>query len=95
MRGVRIHAAVFAAGMLCLGAANWLTGGGWWSFWPMLAWSLALAAHYFVSKARTVDEPWVEERAADLHSKSYDAHHMDSIAGRRDPGKPGEKPPSP
>jgi hypothetical protein len=94
MRGVRIHAWVFAAGVLCLGGANWLTGGDRWSFWPMLIWSLALAAHYFVSKARTVDEPWVEERAADLHSKSYDAHHIDSIAERYD-GKKGEPPANP
>lgn len=28
-----------------------------------------------------MDEAWVEERIADLHSKSYDAHHMDRIAG--------------
>jgi len=36
--------------------------------------------HYLIYKARTVDESWVEERTADLHSKSYDAHHMDRIA---------------
>lgn len=36
--------------------------------------------HYLVHKARTVDEAWAEERTADLHSKSYDAHHIDRIA---------------
>jgi hypothetical protein len=36
--------------------------------------------HYLVYKARTVDESWVEKRTADLHSKSYDAGHIDSIA---------------
>ena len=63
---------------------NWLTGGPWWFPWPLAAWSVALAAHYFVHKARTVDERWVEERAADLRSKSYDASHIDSIAERYD-----------
>ena len=36
--------------------------------------------HYLIHKARTVDEAWAEERIADLHSKSYDAHHMDRVA---------------
>ena len=39
-----------------------------------------LAVHYLVHKSRTVDESWVEERTADLHSKSYDASHIDRIA---------------
>lgn len=39
-----------------------------------------LAVHYLVHKSRTVDETWVEERTADLHSKSYDAGHIDRIA---------------
>ncbi len=39
-----------------------------------------LAVHYLIHKARTVDESWVEERTADLHSKSYDAGHIDQIA---------------
>jgi hypothetical protein len=39
-----------------------------------------LAVHYLIYKARTVDEAWAEERIADLHSKSYDAHHMDRVA---------------
>ena len=50
--------------------------------------------HYLIYKARTVDDGWVEERSAELHSKSYDAHHIDSIVDRYDvkakepPGKP-------
>jgi hypothetical protein len=35
-----------------------------------------------VFKARSVDESWVEERTADLRSKSYDAGHIDDIAER-------------
>lgn len=44
-----------------------------------------LAVHYLIHKSGTVDERWVEERTADLHSKSYDAGHMDQIA--EDQGK--------
>ena len=39
-----------------------------------------LAVHYLIQKSRTVDENWVEERTAELHSKSYDAGHIDQIA---------------
>lgn len=55
---------------------------------------MAFAGHYLIYKARTVDERWVEQRAADLHSKSYDASHIDSIAERYDvkPAEPAEKP---
>ena len=94
MRAIRIHAGAFAAGALCLGGANWLSGGPWWSFWPIALWAVALAVHYLIYKARTVDERWVEERAADVHSKSYDASHIDSIVARYDERTPGppEKP---
>jgi 2TM domain len=61
-------------------AANWMTGGNWWSFWPLAAWGVVLAAHYMVYKSSTVDEAWANERTAELHSKSYDASHIDRIA---------------
>ena len=79
-----MHARAYAAAACALIAANWLTGTPWWSFWPLAAWGVVLAVHYLVHKSRTVDEIWVEERTADLHSKSYDAHHIDTIAGRDD-----------
>ena len=66
--------------MFALALVDFLTPGPWWSFWPIALWAVAFAGHYLIHKARTVDESWVEERTADLHSKSYDAHHMDRIA---------------
>ena len=68
--------------MASLALANWLSGSPWWSFWPIAAWSMVFGVHYLVYKARTTDERWAEERAADLRSKSYDAGHMDSVAKR-------------
>ena len=68
--------------MAALAGANWLSAGSWWSFWPIAAWSAAFTVHYLVYKARSTDERWAEERAADLRSKSYDASHIDSIAKR-------------
>jgi len=55
---------------------------------------VVLAVHYLVYKTRTVDEDWVAERTADLHSKSYDAHHIDTIVGRHDT-KPPQAPAQP
>ena len=76
----RRHAWAYVATACTLITANWLTGAPWWSFWPIALWAVAFAGHYLIYKARTVDEAWAEERTADLHSKSYDASHMDTIA---------------
>ena len=78
-RAFRVHAWAFAAGLAVLTGANTLTGSPWWSFWPIAAWSVVFGAHYLVYKARTTDERWADERAADLRSKSYDAGHIDTI----------------
>ena len=70
---------MFLVGALALTAVNLATGSGWWTFWPLAAWGVLLGVHYLVHKARTVDDAWVDERAADLRSKSYDAGHIDAI----------------
>lgn len=94
MRIFRRHAWAYAVCACGLIAANWFSGGWWWSFWPLAAWGVALTVHYLIYKARTVDEGWAEERIAELHSKSYDAHHIDTIVESYDvkatepPGKP-------
>lgn len=88
-RAFRIHVRAFCVGVAALAFANWLSAGPWWSIWPILAWSIVLGGHYMVFKARTVDDAWVEGRVADLHSKSYDASHIDSIAERHEAGASG------
>lgn len=82
VRAFRLHAWGFVLGNLALNAANWLGGGDWWAFWPLIAWSFALGAHYLVYRAKTVDQRWVEERTEDVRSKSYDRAHIDSIEAR-------------
>lgn len=44
---------------------------------------MLLGVHYLVYKTRTIDDSWVEERTADLRTKSYDASHIDTIARDR------------
>jgi fatty acid desaturase len=82
-RAVRIHAGIYIAAASVLTAVNAVTGHGWWSFWPVGVWGVALGVHYIIYKAKAVDERWAEERAADLRSKSYDASHIDDIARDR------------
>jgi hypothetical protein len=84
----RLHLWLFVVGNLALNTANWFVGHWWWAFWPLVAWSLVLGAHYLVYKSRRVDPHWVEERTEDVRSKSYDRAHMDSIQARHsDPEK--------
>jgi hypothetical protein len=91
-RALRVHAGVYAFGAGALIAVNWATGGGWWSFWPLGVWGIALGVHYLVYKAKAVDEGWVEERTADLRSKSYDAGHIADIAERaREAAPPADR----
>ena len=56
-RAFRIHAAVFAAGMIVIFAVNLLTNlaagiadqwSAWWSLWALIGWGLAIAVHGFV-----------------------------------------------
>jgi hypothetical protein len=82
MVSFRAHAIAFVAGNGALHAANAFLGDGWWAFWPLAAWGVLFAVHYFVHKSRRVDEAWVEERTEDVRSKSYDRAHMDSIEDR-------------
>jgi hypothetical protein len=79
-RALRRHLWAYGFGGGALIAANWATGGRWWSFWPLAVWGVALGVHYLIYKSRTVDERWAEARTADLRSKSYDASHIDAIA---------------
>lgn len=54
-------------------------------------WGVVFAVHYLVYKTGTVDEDWVAERTADLHSKSYDAGHIADIRRKPTPDEPGRK----
>ena len=78
------HRALFIAFNVILTAINLFTGKPWWALWPLLVTGLVFTIHYLIFKASTVDDAWVEERAADLFDKSYDQGHIDWIAGRHE-----------
>ena len=45
MRGVYLHAGIFAAVMVGLVGLNVYLGGAMWSLWPLAGWGFGLAAH--------------------------------------------------
>jgi len=78
-RTFRRHVLAFLGVNAVLNAANVLLGAGWWAFWPLALWGVALAIHYLRYKALTVDEQWVDARATELRIKSYDRDHIENI----------------
>jgi hypothetical protein len=78
----RLHLWAYVLGNAALNVVNGFVGAGWWAFWPLVVWGLALGAHYLFYKSKRVDERWVQERTDDVRSKSYDRAHIDSIETR-------------
>ena len=78
----RWHLLAYCVVMGILVGINILVGGGWWSFWPMCAWGLVFAFHFFYYKSVTVDDDWVKERTDDMRLRSYDVSHILDIEER-------------
>lgn len=90
----RRHVLAYSVLMGALVVVNIFVGGGWWSFWPMCAWGLLLAFHFFYYRSVTVDDMWVQERTDDLRLRSYDLSHIRDIEDRVDSGDSSVSPPS-
>lgn len=88
----RWHVLAYCVLMGALVAVNIYIGGGWWSFWPMCAWGLVLAFHFFYYKSVTVDEAWVQERTDDMRLRSYDVSHILDIEDRSNKRDPSVRP---
>jgi len=80
LRMLRRHLLLFLGVNATLNLVNYFVGTGWWAFWPLAAWSILFMIHYLRYKAATVDEQWVDDRAAELRLKSYDRDHIEKIA---------------
>ncbi|MEQ9124886.1 MAG: 2TM domain-containing protein [Alphaproteobacteria bacterium] len=81
-KGFRTHFWVFACAFAVTLALNLGLGVGLPMFWPLAAWSVALAIHFFVASAAAVQDEWVDERALELRMRSYDFGHIDDIRDR-------------
>lgn len=82
LRWLRVHAGAFALVIVPLNVINVMGGAPWWAFWPSMSWGVVLAVHFFIVKAMTIDEEWVNERAMELREHSYDFDHMKDIEQR-------------
>ena len=89
----RWHLLAYSVTMGALVAVNIVIGGGWWSFWPMCAWGIGLAFHFFYYKSVIVDEAWVQERTDDMRLRSVDLSHIRDIEDRVDRGDASVRPP--
>ena len=82
IRSFRWHGlAYIGVGGLAL-LTNLYFGSGWWLFWPLFAWGVALSPHFPYVKSVNVDDGWVGERAEELHFRSYDLGHIRDIEER-------------
>jgi len=81
-KGFRKHFWAYAAAFGATLVVNLGFGAGLPLFWPLAAWSVALAVHFFVASAADVQDDWVDERSLELRMRSYDFGHIDDIRDR-------------
>ncbi|MGH8742512.1 MAG: 2TM domain-containing protein, partial [Burkholderiales bacterium] len=74
-----------------LTAVNGYMGAPWWAVWPLVLWGLLVVLHFLYHRATSVDDAWVDERALDLRSRSYDLGHIDDIRRHPSPGLSDER----
>ena len=95
-RAFRWHLLAYLLVNIGLTAVNAYLGAPWWAVWPLVLWGLLVMLHFLIYRATSVDDAWVEERALDLRSKSYDVSHIDDIRERPAPSRrdKGDTPPA-
>ena len=47
LKGFYIHLATYIGVIGLLLLIDFLTGGGWWFYWPLLGWGIGIIAHAF------------------------------------------------
>jgi 2TM domain len=67
IQGLYIHILVYLVINGGLFVINLLTrgdGGGWWFYWPMAIWGIALLIHALVTYVPVFSPEWAQQRAA-------------------------------
>lgn len=77
-----VHQVMFTVIIGSLNLYNIIDGAPWWALWPSLIWGFVLTVHVCIVRSITVDESWVDQRAADLREHSYDFGHMHDLQHR-------------
>jgi hypothetical protein len=66
LQGLYIHLLVYAVVNTGLFLINWATRGpegGWWFYWPLLGWGVAVAIHAMSIVAPIFSPDWADRRA--------------------------------
>jgi hypothetical protein len=69
LQGFYIHLFIYVivnAGLFLLNLFTRSEGGGWWFFWPLAAWGVALLIHAATTFVGVFSPEWVERRARRL-----------------------------
>jgi hypothetical protein len=82
LRFFRLHARAYGLGAAILILVDLAVSGGWWFFWPVLAWGFLVLVHYLYLKSIRVDGDWADERATRVLDKAYDLGHIEDIRQR-------------
>lgn len=81
-KGFRQHLSAYLAVFALVLIANLGFGAGVPAFWPIAVWTVAVAIHYFIASAYDVNEDWMNDRAFELRTRSYDFDHIRNIQDR-------------
>ena len=71
LKGFYIHLVTYVGVMVLLFLIDFLTGGGWWFYWPLLVWGIGIIAHTFAvfGIAGFLGSEWEEKKLKDLMKK--------------------------
>ena len=73
LQGYYIHLLVYIAVNTGLFLINLFTkgqGGGWWFYWPLAGWGIAIAIHTMVVFGGVFSERWKQRKADELYRRS-------------------------
>jgi hypothetical protein len=71
LKGFYIHLATYIGAIALLFFIDFLTGGGWWFYCPLLGWGIGIIAHAFTvfGIAGFLGSEWEEKKTRDLMNK--------------------------
>ena len=72
LKGFYIHLAIYIGVIALLFFVDFLTGGVWWFYWPLLGWGIGIVAHAFAvfGIAGFLGSAWEEKKLKELMNKS-------------------------
>jgi fatty acid desaturase len=72
LQGLYVHLFVFSVVTGALFLINWATrgpNGGWWFYWPLLGWGVAVVIHLATVFLPVFSPDWVDGRAARIAAR--------------------------